>query len=71
MSAKGVAARALAALAALVATLSIAQTPAAPEQLPPADWLAIRSVVEDQRAALVTGDARRAFAYASPGLRQR
>ena len=70
MSATGVAARALAALAALVAVLAIAQTPAT-EQLPPADWLAIQSVVEDQRAALVTGDARRAFAYASPALRQR
>ena len=70
MSATGVAARAMAALAALVGSLAIAQAPGA-EQLPPADWLAIRSVVEDQRAALVTGDARRAFAYASPALRQR
>ena len=63
-------ARRLATLASFVATLAIAQTPAT-EKLPPADWLAIRSVVEDQRAALATGDARRAFAYASPGVRER
>lgn len=63
-------ARGLAALAAFVSALAIAQLPAT-QTLPPADWLAIRSVVEDQRAALSTGDARRAFAYASPGVRER
>ena len=63
-------ARSLAALAAFVSTLAIAQAPVS-EALPPADWLAIRSVVEDQRAALATGDAQRAFAYASPGVRGR
>jgi len=70
MSAAGALARAMTALAALVAGLAIAQAPGT-QALPPADWLAIRAVVEDQRAAFAAGDARRAFAYASPGIRER
>jgi len=34
------------------------------------DWRDIRSVVADQRAALVAGEAERAFAHASPGIRR-
>ena len=36
--------------------------------LPAADWREIRSVVESQRAALVAGNAERAFGYASRGI---
>lgn len=57
------------ALAAFAAVAAFAQ---APDREPsPADWNAIRAVVTDQRAAIVAGDARRAFAYASPGIRAR
>ena len=35
-----------------------------------ADWRDIRRVVADQRAALVAGEAERAFAHASPGIRR-
>ena len=35
-----------------------------------ADWRAIRTIVEAQRAALVDGDGERAFGHASPGIRR-
>src|SRR4029453_8801278 len=34
-----------------------------------ADWSAIRRTIDDQRKALKTGDARKAFSFASPGIR--
>jgi hypothetical protein len=34
-----------------------------------ADWKAIRKVITDQRAALVAGEAEKAFAFAAPGIR--
>ncbi|MEO8675806.1 MAG: DUF4864 domain-containing protein [Casimicrobiaceae bacterium] len=37
--------------------------------LPTAEWKAIKKVIADQRAALKTGDAAKAFAQASPGIR--
>ena len=65
----------VAALRAAVAAAAFAVIGAAaqaPDPEPsPADWNAIRAVVEDQRAAIVAGDARRAFAYATPGIRAR
>ena len=61
--------RRLAALLALAASVAFAQAPE--PKLSPADWNAIRAVVADQRSAIVAGDARRAFAYASPGVRER
>jgi hypothetical protein len=34
-----------------------------------AEWKAIKKVIGDQRAALVAGDAAKAFAHAAPGIR--
>jgi Domain of unknown function (DUF4864) len=34
-----------------------------------ADWTAIKAVIANQRNALKTGDAAKAFSYASPGIR--
>ena len=56
--------------AALAAAGAAAQLPGV-DTLPEADWRAIRSAVESQRAALVEGDAVRAYSFASPGIRQR
>ncbi|MEO8740935.1 MAG: DUF4864 domain-containing protein [Casimicrobiaceae bacterium] len=41
----------------------------AQESLPPAEWKAIQRVITEQRTALHAGDAKKAFAYASPGIR--
>lgn len=60
---------AAAVFAALAAPGALAQP--AQETLAPADWNAIRAVVTDQRDAIVAGDARRAYAYAAPGIRAR
>jgi hypothetical protein len=37
--------------------------------LPAAEWKAIKKVIGDQRAALVAGDAAKAFTHAAPGIR--
>ena len=37
--------------------------------LPAAEWKAIKSVIRDQRAALVAGYAKKAFSFAAPGIR--
>jgi hypothetical protein len=34
------------------------------------EWPAIRQVITAQRAAILAGDAEKAFAYASPGIQQ-
>jgi hypothetical protein len=41
------------------------------DALSPADWAAIRDVVTEQLAALRSGDAPRAFSFASAGIRAR
>src|SRR5262245_39951588 len=38
-------------------------------KLAAAEWSAIRRAIADQRKALKAGDARKAFSYASPGIR--
>ncbi len=38
--------------------------------LPAAEWQAIQHVITAQRAAIVAGDADKAFAHASPGIQQ-
>jgi len=38
-------------------------------KLAAAEWKAIKKVIGDQRAALVAGDAAKAFTYAAPGIR--
>jgi len=43
---------------------------AAQAALAPAEWLAIRRAIGDQLAALRSGDASRAFAFASPAIRE-
>ena len=62
--------RAIAGLAAVVVACWIGA--AAPAQTAPtaADWQAIQEVIAAQRAAIVAGDADKAFGYASPGIQQ-
>lgn len=43
---------------------------AAAPTLAAAEWQAIQKVISAQRAAIVAGDAARAFAFASPGIQQ-
>ena len=43
--------------------------PAGGSTLPAAEWKAIKKVIGDQRAALVAGDAAKAFTHAAPGIR--
>ncbi len=43
---------------------------AAEPALADAEWQAIQRVIAAQRAAILAGDADRAFAYASPGIQQ-
>ena len=59
----------LAALLVLAGTHALAQLPGT-DTLPASDWREIRSAVESQRAALVAGDAARAWGYASRGIRE-
>ena len=40
-----------------------------PSKLAAAEWKAIKKVIGEQRAALLAGDAAKAFAYAAPGIR--
>ena len=61
---------------ALAATLVAAQSPFAHAQsragdskLAASEWFAIRRTIDDQRKALTSGDARKAFSFASPGIR--
>jgi hypothetical protein len=57
-------------LLAAAVVLGLASSGAlAQESLPPAEWKAIQRVIAEQRAALHAGDAKKAFAYASPGIR--
>jgi len=46
-----------------------AQTRSSDPTLPDADWSAIRRTIDDQRKALKSGDARKAFSFAAPGIR--
>ena len=43
---------------------------AAASSLPQSEWQAIQRVIAAQRDAILAGDAERAFAYATPGIRQ-
>jgi hypothetical protein len=47
-----------------------AQLHAADATLSTAEWMAIRRTIDDQRKALKSGDAKKAFSFASPGIRQ-
>ena len=47
-----------------------AQPRAAESTLAAAEWSAIRRAIDDQRKALKSGDARKAFSFASPGIRE-
>ena len=48
---------------------SASAPPAAKPALAAAEWKAIKHVIGDQRAALKSGDATKAFAHAAPGIR--
>ncbi len=39
------------------------------DALPATEWKAIQRVIAEQRAALIAGEAAKAFGYASPGIR--
>jgi hypothetical protein len=61
----------------LVATAALALTPCTNGAPPPsettlaaADWTRIKQVIGDQVRALKAGDGRKAFSYASPGIRE-
>ena len=54
---------------ALAGACALAQVPGV-GTLPAQDWREIRSAVEAQRAALVAGDAQRAYGYAARGIRE-
>ena len=45
-----------------------AQTRRAESALAASEWSAIRRAIDDQRKALKSGDARKAFSFASPGI---
>ncbi len=47
-----------------------AQPGASESTLAAAEWSAIRRTIDDQRKALKSGDARKAFSFASPGIRE-
>jgi len=46
-----------------------AESQGADSKLAPPEWSAIRRTIDEQRKALKAGDARKAFSYASPGIR--
>jgi hypothetical protein len=50
---------------AVLATIAAAQAPEPGD----ADWKAMHKNIAEQRAALIAGDGKRAFGYASPGIR--
>ena len=58
-------------LASVLAGAWLPQALAAEPRPGKSDWQAIRNVIRRQLAALRAGDAMRAFAYASPGVRGR
>jgi hypothetical protein len=56
-------------VAAPVAPRVRAESHGADAKLAASEWSAIRRTIDDQRKALKAGDARKAFSYASPGIR--
>jgi hypothetical protein len=70
MSPRWIGSGAMARLAALGVACWIGA--AAPAQTAPtaAEWQAIQEVIAAPRAAIIAGDADKAFAYASPGIQQ-
>ena len=66
----GIAALLLLAVALLALTPRVRSAPpAGASTLPATAWKAIRKVIGEQRAALVAGNATRAFTHAAPGIR--
>jgi hypothetical protein len=61
---------ALARLATVVLACWLGAAASAAPALSAAEWQAIQQVIAAQRAAIVAGDADKAFAYASPGIQQ-
>jgi hypothetical protein len=57
--------------AATAQSSDAAAAAAAHAALPPAEWDAIRKTIGEQLAALRAGDGARAYAFASPGIRER
>ncbi|HXX86166.1 MAG TPA: DUF4864 domain-containing protein [Casimicrobiaceae bacterium] len=54
--------------ATVAAALAAEPTPGTEAALSAAQWKSIQRVVSQQRTALVAGDGKKAFGYASPGI---
>jgi hypothetical protein len=54
----------------ILASDDVSSADAAHAALSPAEWTAIRSAIGDQLTALRSGDASRAFSFASTGIRE-
>lgn len=61
---------ALAWIMLLLACIGWSSAGAGAASLAPAEWNAIQRVIADQRAALIDGNAERAFGYATEGIRK-
>jgi Domain of unknown function (DUF4864) len=61
---------AVARLAAVGLACWIGAAAAAQTAPTPAEWQSIQEVIAAQRAAIIAGDADKAFGYASPGIQQ-
>ena len=59
---------ALACIVLLVAYVGSSLANAGTHALPAAEWKAIQRVIADQRAALIDGNAEKAFGYATDGI---
>ena len=59
----------MSALCSLGAAWPIGASTAAEPAVRAADWKAIKTVITQQRSALLAGDAAKAFSYASPGIK--
>jgi hypothetical protein len=61
---------ALACIVLLVAYVGSSLANASTQALPAAEWKAIQRVIADQRAALIDGNAEKAFGYATDGIQR-
>ena len=62
-------ARRLGVIALVAASVAVLAAQRDADALSASEWRAIKSVIAEQRAALIAGKATKAFGYASPGIR--
>lgn len=70
MAARSTVGAAMARVAAIAVACWIGAAAAAQTAPTPAEWRAIQEVIAAQRAAIIAGDADKAFGFASPGIQQ-